>query len=110
MEKSKVVHERKVEVIELEDYENEVKGQVNMYSSLLSFNCPNCDGLVIVKENEVNCAIFRHGVIKLTGEQMNPHESEASCMYLADNNLINGCGKPIMMNSDRTKVFTCNYV
>jgi hypothetical protein len=103
-------HERKVEKIDIYDYEKEVKGQVNGLVSLLSFNCPHCDGMVIVREDEVNCSIFRHGIIKLTGEQMNPHESEAACIYLSDNNLINGCGKPIMMNSDKSTVFTCNYI
>ena len=82
-----------------------------------TFNCPHCDGAVQVDSKEVNCAIFRHGQYNdnpkngnLKWQQMNPHESEAQTIYLADNKLIVGCGKPIMMCPDKTKVKTCNYI
>jgi len=54
--------------------------------------CPHCKDLILI--NEINCSIFRHGVLKLNGEQINPHASKPECDLLFEQNLIYGCGKP----------------
>ncbi len=92
-------HERKVHKLTIEGDE------------CYSFNCPHCDGTIIVKCCEVNCHIFRHGVYKnQPGQPINPHESEANVRFLTDSNLIYGCGKPIMLYSDKSIVFSCDYI
>ena len=41
--------------------------------------CPNCNEFIIVEK--LNCGIFRHGILKETGKQIDPHLSkEQSCI------------------------------
>jgi hypothetical protein len=54
--------------------------------------CPNCNDYVIIKE--LNCGIFRHGILKTTGEQIDPHSSKDVCDMFVLNDLIYGCSKP----------------
>jgi hypothetical protein len=68
-------------------------------------NCPHCGGLVEIIE--INCGIFRHGIIKETGQQMDPHSSKEICEHLVENNLIYGCGKPFEIVND--KLVPCEY-
>jgi hypothetical protein len=72
--------------------------------------CPHCNEFVII--NELNCCIFRHGILKDTGEQMNPHSSKQECDDLKKNNLIFGCGKPfqIVFHSEKLVVEICDYI
>jgi len=72
--------------------------------------CPHCNEFVII--NELNCCIFRHGILKNTGEQMNPHASKQECDDLKKNNLIFGCGKPfqIVFHSEKLVVEICDYI
>jgi hypothetical protein len=72
--------------------------------------CPHCNEFVII--NELNCCIFRHGIIKDTGEQMNPHASKQECDNLKKNDLIFGCGKPfkITFNGENAIVEICDYI
>jgi len=72
--------------------------------------CPHCkDPIIIV---ELNCCIFRHGVVKSTGEQMDPHLDQAKCDQLVAKNLIYGCGKPfrIIQNNQRMEAVDCEYI
>lgn len=81
--------------------------------SMYMFNCPNCDGTIIVQINEVNCLIFRHGVYSQghkIGQPINPHETKENIDKMVDEKLIDGCGKPIQMNQNHTKVYSCSYV
>ena len=64
------------------------------------FICPHCELAIHVDKNQVNCSIFIHGQIKITGEQVNPHSSSEECEYLVKNNLIHGCGKPFKFFRD----------
>jgi DNA-directed RNA polymerase subunit RPC12/RpoP len=34
--------------------------------------CPHCSSKILIFNNEIACAIFRHGVYKSNGQQMNP--------------------------------------
>lgn len=54
--------------------------------------CPNCGEYIIIEQ--INCAIFRHGVYKHTMCQINPHAPKAECDELKEKDLIYGCGKP----------------
>lgn len=75
--------------------------------------CPHCDMLMELPHQEINCAIYRHGVLKATGQQMDPHAPKALCDHLARNGLIYGCGKPFRVVKNRTGGLTverCGYV
>ena len=36
--------------------------------------CPHCQEFIIIEQ--LNCGIFRHGVLKKSGKQINPHASK----------------------------------
>jgi hypothetical protein len=74
--------------------------------------CPHCECCVLIMENEVNCAIFRHGVYKNNNKQINPHEKKEICNQLANDNLIYGCGKPfkLIKEKDEYKAMVCEYI
>jgi len=55
---------------------------------------------------EVNCAIFRCGVVKSTGEQIDPHLPKAECDKLGDT--IYGCAKPMRLVDG--KLVVCDYI
>jgi hypothetical protein len=42
--------------------------------------CPYCQESVLIEK--LNCCIFRHGVIKQTGKQMDPHLCKEKCDHL----------------------------
>ena len=64
---------------------------------MITFECPTCGGMIEVAENEVNCRIFRHGVLKSNMQQINPHSREAECKHYVANELIYGCGYPFQL-------------
>jgi hypothetical protein len=81
--------------------------------------CPNCNEPVIIEK--LNCGIFRHGIVKRTGQNINPHASKKTCEKLINKNLIYGCGKPfkIIINQLQSgdsvvntciQVQTCDYI
>jgi hypothetical protein len=81
------------------------------------FKCPHCQTdensqyYIIVYLNEINCAIFRHGVYKDSGNQISPHTSKNECDKLAKENKIVGCGKPyeIVKINTEYKIQKCEY-
>jgi hypothetical protein len=56
--------------------------------------------------------VFRHGIYKKNGEQINPHLSKNECDRLNTNNLIYGCGKPftIVKKENKTIAEICDYI
>ena len=64
--------------------------------------CPTCG--VLIEILEVNCAIFRCGVVKATGEQIPPHASKEEIEKLE----IWGCGKPMRLVDG--KLVICPYI
>ena len=72
-------------------------------------NCPNCNNPVLIEQ--LNCRIFRHGILKSNNNQLNPHASKEECEYYINNNLIHGCGKPfrVLENND-FKTVICEYI
>jgi hypothetical protein len=43
----------------------------------LIINCPHCKQLIIIEQ--LNCRIFRCGIYKSSGEQINPHLNKINC-------------------------------
>jgi len=74
--------------------------------------CPHCDQQILIMSNEINCAIFRHGVFKNTNKQINPHEIKETCDQLFLNNMIYGCGKPFRLIQKENSYIAeiCNYI
>ena len=71
--------------------------------------CPNCKEFIIIEK--INCAIFRHGIIKYTGQQIYPHATKELCDYYIRDNKIYGCGKPfqIILVNNVFEAITCEY-
>jgi hypothetical protein len=71
--------------------------------------CPHCKELIIIEE--INCAIFRHGVFKKTGIQIDPHLSQIECEKNVKNGDIYGCGKPFRILQKDGALYTeiCGY-
>ena len=77
----------------------------------LSTYCPHCYERVFI--DEVNCGIFRHGLLVTTGKQIEPHLSKEICDYLVKEQLILGCGKPFQVFFDNTGQLhaePCGYI
>jgi hypothetical protein len=72
--------------------------------------CPHCNELIIIEK--INCAIFRHGILKTNGKQICPHSSREMCEYYLSNNLIYGCGKPfkIIDKNGILEAEICEYI
>lgn len=88
------------------------ENQSNIYSNIINIivNCPNCNNAVLIEQ--LNCKIFRHGILKSNNTQINPHASKEKCDYYINNNLIYGCGKPfiIIENNNKFKTEICEYI
>jgi hypothetical protein len=85
----------------------------NKVENIINLKCPHCDEYVIISENEINCAIFRHGIFKDSFQQINPHESKENCDRYYKDNMIFGCGKPFKIIKDNEKKYTlikCDYI
>lgn len=75
--------------------------------------CPHCEQLILIYKNEINCAIFRHGVMKSNLKQIEPHLPKPICDKLAKEGLIYGCGKPFKLVLNREKEYVavkCDYI
>jgi hypothetical protein len=73
--------------------------------------CPHCKYYVEIIE--INCAIFRHGTFKNTGQQINPHSSKSDCDRFVETNIIYGCGKPFRVvknNEGILEAHICDYI
>ena len=85
-----------------------------MSRPILNFICPHPDcGLpVIVDPNEINCAIFRHGVCKKSGLQIPPHAPKVFCDKVFNDGLIYGCGKPFKLVKKDENIIAeiCDYI
>lgn len=79
-------------------------------NSNFAVQCPHCNDYVIIEQ--INCAIFRHGVLKSTQSQINPHLEKSECDKLKDLDLIYGCGKPfkIILKDDKWICVECDYI
>jgi len=73
----------------------------------LIIQCPHCNQLILIEE--LNCKIFRHGILKSTNEQINPHSNKIECDNYKLNDLIYGCGKPFKIN-ENLQPEICDYI
>jgi len=82
----------------------------------LVVECPHCKYPILIEE--LNCRIFRHGVFKINGTQINPHASKELCDFYVQNDLILGCSKPFQIiqnensinNDDTFIAVICDYI
>ena len=76
------------------------------------FECPHCNAPIQVGHDQLNCHIFRHGVIKSTMIQMDPHLPKAECDRLYESGAIYGCGRPFQLvkEGDDLKAMACDYI
>ena len=78
----------------------------------LIVECPHCNCNIVIEK--LNCHIFRHGVMKDTGKQIDPHATKKICDELFEKKLIFGCGKPfkIVKKDDEDSYTTeiCEYI
>jgi hypothetical protein len=73
--------------------------------------CPHCSINIIIEQ--LNCGIFRHGCLKTTGLQIEPHSTKQKCEQLKNDDLIYGCGKPFKIFKDISNqliVEKCDYI
>jgi hypothetical protein len=74
-------------------------------------SCPHCKDPILIEQ--LNCCIFRHGTYISNGQQIPPHSIKEYCDYVANNNLIYGCGKPfrIIINEKKEYIaIICGYI
>jgi G:T-mismatch repair DNA endonuclease (very short patch repair protein) len=82
----------------------------------LVVECPHCRDPILIEK--LNCCIFRHGVFKTNGSQMDPHTPKNLCDYYVESRLIIGCGKPFKIiqninsknNDDKFVAIICDYI
>lgn len=72
--------------------------------------CPNCKEYFIMEK--LNCGIFRHGVLKHNGVQIDPHSPKELCDFYVRENKIYGCGKPFRVNlvNNNFDLEKCDYI
>ena len=72
--------------------------------------CPHCNIPILIEK--LNCGIFRHGILKSNGRQIDPHASKDLCNFYSQNNLVYGCCKPFQVTKliDNYIVEICNYI
>jgi len=75
---------------------------------MILVQCPHCNLLIEIEQ--INCAIFRHGVYRQTGEQIPPHHPKSECDLLAEQNLIYGCGKPFRVQQEKDNEQKITYI
>ena len=73
----------------------------------LVVTCPHCQCYIFIEK--LNCRIFRHGVFKLSGQQIPPHLDKVECDKLISEQRIYGCGKPFRINNELIAEI-CEYV
>ena len=70
--------------------------------------CPNCG--ITIEVLEINCKIFRCGVIKTTMEQIPPHSSKEDCDKFVMDDLIYGCSKPFYFDGTNATKYDYLYI
>lgn len=73
--------------------------------------CPTCAEPIIIEQ--LNCRIFRHGVLIENGIQIDPHSNFELCLYYIENKKIYGCGKPFQIVTNEAGecvAVLCGYI
>ncbi len=77
------------------------------------FECPHCQGPVMVAVSEVACAIFRHASFnEPNNPPIPPHTDQATCENLVESGRVRGCAKPFRLVVDAVppRVEICEYI
>ncbi len=96
----------------MNDIEYDMKYEVLYEHDECIITCPNCHDITIVKRNQLNCLIFRHGVFKHNFTPIDPHLSKDLCEQLLSENKIYGCSKPFQLILQNSKFYSvkCDYI
>ena len=72
--------------------------------------CPHCKDYIIIRK--INCGIFRHGVLKKNGKQIDPHSPKDLCDYYVRENKIYVCGNQFSITSidNKFNIEICDYI
>lgn len=70
----------------------------------LLFVCPTCN--IMIEITALNCGIFRCGIYKDDGLQINPHMNKEECDKIKDD--IYGCGNPFQIINN--KILKCAWI
>jgi len=82
-----------------------------MSNDPIVLECPHCKQMCEILE--LNCRIFRCGILKGNYTQIPPHSSKEVCDDLKARDLIFGCGKPFIVLDGPNKklvVVVCDYI
>jgi hypothetical protein len=73
-------------------------------------SCPYPECGIHIEIIELNCRIFRCGVLKTTGQQIPPHSTKAECQ--AYRGQIYGCGQPFRVQGEAGNYVSevCAYI
>ncbi len=88
----------------------------NVEDDYIIVECPHCFMKIMVYKKDFNSKIFRHGIYKNTGKQIDSHMKKEMCDKLVNENKIYGCGKPYKLNvikSDNSELYfteICDYI
>lgn len=76
------------------------------------FECPHCQQIIQVQNNQLNCRIFRCGILKSNMKQIGPHTKKPECDRLKEQDLIYGCGKPFkfVTTNGTNSIEICGYI
>jgi hypothetical protein len=70
----------------------------------LLFTCPTCN--VMIEITALNCGVFRCGIYKDNGHQINPHMPKDEVDKIKDD--IYGCGNPFQISNN--KIVKCAWI
>ena len=72
--------------------------------------CPTCNEYIELEK--LNCRIFRHGIFKVNGKQINPHAPKNECDFYINQQLIYGCGRPFIVIQENNTFIAkhCDYI
>lgn len=69
--------------------------------------CPHCGQFIEILQ--INCGIFRCGILKDNFQQIDPHLNKESCDKLFAEDKIFGCSKPFRI-IEGGKIEICDYI
>ena len=78
---------------------------------MIIVQCPHCKCYIEIIE--LNCRIFRCGILKTDFSQINPHLPKTECDAMKKENKIYGCGKPFRIFQNESHalcVEKCDYI
>lgn len=75
---------------------------------MLLIQCPHCG--IDIEVIAVQCGIFRCGILKSNGKQIQPHSNKSYCDKIKSEDKIFGCGRPFHINTPNNIPVKCGYI